>query len=44
MESDAVFHGESESMVDFLIWLTNSGLAVILREKYNFFAGRPQMH
>jgi hypothetical protein len=44
MDSDAIFHGDSESIVEFLIWLANSGLAVISREKYNFFEERPQMH
>ncbi len=36
MDSDAVFHGESESIIGFLIWLNNSELALILREKYDF--------
>jgi len=36
MDSDAVFHGESESIITFQIWLRNSELALILREKYDF--------
>ncbi len=36
MDSDAVFHGESEFIISFQIWLSTSELALILREKFDF--------
>jgi hypothetical protein len=40
MDFDAVFYGESEYIIDVLIWPANSGLALILRGTCNFFCNK----